>query len=131
MKKYLKRFLGKKEKLLNRKDIELIYQSVKNQYINTKTFNIELERIYLKKKLNDSNSINIFNNKFTLIFITIISTIIIERSFTLENELLSIMLIIFFVIAFLILNSIKITQKINERTYYRICLSVLDEIEQL
>ena len=111
MKKYLKRFLGKKEKLLNRKDIELIYQSVKNQYINTKTFNIELERIYLKKKLNDSNSINIFNNKFTLIFITIISTIIIERSFTLENELLSIMLIIFFVIAFLILNSIKIIKK--------------------
>ena len=68
-----------------------------------------------------------------LIFITVILTLIIEASFKIENGSLFIIYILFSLILLIFIsikNLSKIKQKVNERTYYKICLMALNEIEK-
>ncbi|WP_305153994.1 hypothetical protein [uncultured Clostridium sp.] len=135
MKKALKLFAVKntRKELFEKKDIQEVYLFVKDQYVNSKNLDITLEKIYLQEKLSNSNNLNIFKNKFMLIFITVILTLIIEASFKIENGSLFIIYILFSLILLIFIsikNLSKIKQKVNERTYYKICLMALNEIEK-
>lgn len=117
------------------REIDKIYKTIKEEYIKEKNLNITLERIYLEKKLENytGETINMYITMFISIMTTVL-TLTVERALSESgNILLSILGLIVLFLAFFIFIVRKdknIKKEINEHTYYKICLKVLDEIEK-
>lgn len=115
-------------------DIKDLYKSIREEYVKDKNLNITLERIYLEKKLENytGETVNMYITMFIAIMTTIL-TLLVERALSESgNILFSIIGLVILFLAFFIFsvrrdNNIK--KEINEYNYYKICLKVLDEIE--
>jgi cbb3-type cytochrome oxidase subunit 3 len=117
-------------------DIKNIYNIVKQQYanrFNNDELNIKLEKIYLNKKLEDymGGTLNYWM-KFIFIVVTVFVTNSFNQAFTQKNisslTVLAMFIILTAITIFIFKKNIK--KEINEHTYYKICLTVLDELEK-
>lgn len=115
-------------------EIKEIYKTIKEEYPNDKKLDITLEKIYLEKKLENytGETVEIYKTMFIAIMITIL-TLVVERAISYsENILFSIIMLVASILVFIlwILKKDKnIKRVINEYTYYKICLKVLDDLE--
>lgn len=115
-------------------DIKDLYKSIREEYGKDKNLNITLERIYLEKKLENytGETVNMYITMFIAIMTTIL-TLVVERALSESgNILFSIIGLVILFLAFFIFSVRRdknIKKEINEYNYYKICLKVLDEIE--
>lgn len=117
-------------------EIRNIYNIVKQQYtdrLKEDKLNFKLEKIYLNKKLDEYMG-DTFNywKKIGLIVITVFITNSLNQAFTQKNaSSLSVLIMLIIITAITILIFKKsIRKELNEHTYYKICLEVLDELEK-
>jgi hypothetical protein len=117
-------------------EIKNIYNVVKQQYINrieNGELSIKLEKIYLNKKLDEYIGSTLdYWIKFIVIVMTAcittsISQSVLERK-TAIGTILFMFIVLFMITIFIYRKTIK--KEVNEHTYYRICLEVLDELEK-
>lgn len=123
-------------KEFKRKDTALLslYNQVKREYIDNKELDITLEKIYLENKLKGSKSDTFdYYLKFFITSITIVITVIIER--TMPNSIgviyvyMILLSLLFFILLFI--NKKPIRFEIDEYVYYSVCLEVIKEIEKM
>ncbi|MFW2490226.1 hypothetical protein ACN077_16925 [Clostridium chromiireducens] len=117
-------------------EIKNIYNIVKKQYVNSLESNaldIALERIYLNKKLEEytGETLNYWM-KILFIVMTVYITATINQGIALQRDKVGILfaeMLILFAFTVLIFRK-NVKREINEHTYYKICLTVLDELEK-
>lgn len=120
---------NKKSKNISSEDIRVFYEHIKKQYMEMENLNINLEKIYLEKKLGlyNSKNINIYEKILWIGFTAFISKLFVENDPT--SNFIS-FFIIFLAVLFIIFTDRKeIRTNSNSILYYNICLKVLSELE--
>ncbi|MFW2488777.1 hypothetical protein ACN077_09405 [Clostridium chromiireducens] len=117
-------------------EIKNIYIIVKKQYINrleSNALDIALERIYLNKKLDEYTGETLkYWMKILFIVMTVYITATINQGIALQRDKIGILFTEFLILLVLTVLIFRrnIKREVNEHTYYKICLTVLDELEK-
>ena len=116
------------------KEIKLVYNQVKREYLENENLNINLEKIYIEKRLNRESS-ETFNTNMNMMIAIVSASIAIVIEKIIPNNTIGMIATIVFIVAeciliFLIIDKNKIRKEFSSNLYYRICLLVLEEIEK-
>lgn len=117
------------------KHIKQLYNQVKEEYINDKNLDIELEKIYLKTSLEEytSDTLNKYV-KMIWIYITVVITISLENALN-KNDNIFLLIIISAIVTLIsigvgiLVEKSIIKKEIDKQIYYNVCLEVLTELE--
>ncbi|SCJ99843.1 Uncharacterised protein [uncultured Clostridium sp.] len=117
------------------KDIKMLYETIKRDYLDNKNLNITLEKIYLKNCLEDYKGSTIENYiSILIVVVTAIVTILVEKGISESSNyifgIISVLIAAPLVFICLLKLDRKIIRKeIDKHIYYSICLDVIEELE--
>lgn len=117
------------------KDIKMLYETIKRDYLDNKNLNITLEKIYLKNCLEDYKGSTIENYiSILIVVVTAIVTILVEKGISESSNYIFGIISVLIAAPLVFICLLKLDRKIirieiDKHTYYSICLDVIEELE--